>query len=142
MLDVWSSVGGSRGDVEGVAFADYSGNRQYITIGNLSDNDKAFIFLMDYANQTRIKIWGRTEVVERDAGLLERVSDPDYKANPQRVIVFHVEAWDVNCNQHITRRFTEEQVAERTAALHTRVEELEAKLSALEAGGRSSSAQL
>ena len=114
-------------DERTVAFADYRGNRQYISIGNLSENDRAFVFLMDYADQTRIKIWGRAEVVEDDATLLQQVSDPDYKATPQRVIILHVEAWDVNCNLHITRRFTEEQVEERIADLRARIDELEAQ---------------
>ena len=119
-------------DERTLAFSDYIGNQQYITVGNLGENDKSFIFLMDYAEQHRIKIWGRAEVVEDDADLLARVSDPQYKARPQRVVLFHVEAWDVNCNLHITKRFTEEQVEERTAELRTRVEELETRLAALE----------
>lgn len=118
-------------DEHTVAFADYSGNRQYISIGNLSENDKSFIFLMDYAEQVRIKLWGKAEVVGGDPILLERVSDPLYDARPQRVIVFHLEAWDINCNQHITKRFTEGQVEERTGELRARVEELEAKIAAL-----------
>ena len=92
-----------------LAIADYSGNRQYISIGNLSENDKAFIFLMDYPNRRRVKIWGRAEFVEDDPELLERVMDDDYDARPERTLVFHVEAWDVNCPQHITPRFTVEE---------------------------------
>jgi hypothetical protein len=89
-----------------LAFADYRGNRQYITVGNLSENPRAFIFLMDYPNRHRIKLWGRAEVVEDDPELLARVTDPDYGAEPERVIVFHLEAWDANCPQHITPRYT------------------------------------
>ena len=97
-------------DEHRLAIADYSGNRQYISIGNLSENDKAFIFLMDYPNRRRLKIWGRAEFVEDDPGLLERVVDEDYDARPERALVFHVEAWDVNCPQHITPRFTVEEL--------------------------------
>lgn len=99
-------------DQKTLAFADYAGNAQYISIGNLSENDKAFLFLMDYPNQTRIKVWGRAEVVEDAPELLARLSDPDYQARLQRVILFHVAAWDVNCKQHIRRRFTEEERSE------------------------------
>jgi len=92
-----------------LAFADYRGNRQYISVGNLDENDKAFIFLMDYPNRRRIKIWGRAEYVEGD-GLLQQVADPDYDARPERAIVFHIEAWDSNCPQHITPRYTVEEL--------------------------------
>ncbi len=95
-----------------LGFADFAGNRQYVSMGNLSENDKAFIFLMDYPNRRRIKIWGRTEVIENDPDLLERLSDPSYEASPERVFLFHVEAWDINCPQHITPRYTAEQIAE------------------------------
>ncbi len=96
-------------DESRLAFADYSGNRQYITTGNLSENDKAFIFLMDYPNRRRIKIWGRAEVVTGDEALAAQVADPEYPARVEQVIVFHVETWDVNCKQHITPRYTVEQ---------------------------------
>ncbi len=91
-------------DERRLAFADYSGNRQYITVGNLSENNQAFIFLMDYANRQRVKVWGRAHVVENDPELLARVADADYDARIERVIVFDVEAWDSNCPQHITPR--------------------------------------
>ncbi len=105
--------GGPRGflkilDDRTLAFADYSGNRQYISVGNLSENDQAFLFLMDYPNRRRIKIWGRAEAVEDSLELLARLTDPDYRAVLERAIVFHVEAWDSNCPQHIRPRFTEE----------------------------------
>lgn len=93
-----------------LAFADYAGNRQYITVGNLADNPRAFIFLIDYPNRRRIKIWGRAEVVEGDPELRERVIDPDYDAKIEHVIVFVVEAWDINCRQHIARRYTIEEL--------------------------------
>ena len=100
-------------DEKTLAFADFSGNRQYISMGNLTENGRAFIFLMDYPNQRRVKIWGRAEFVEDDAELLARLVDADYAGRPERALVFHVEAWDVNCPQHITPRFTVEELALR-----------------------------
>ena len=137
--------GGKRGfikvfDDQRLGLADFSGNRQYISMGNLSENDRAFMFLMDYPNRRRIKIWGRAEFVEDDAELLERVIDVDYEARPERALVFHVEAWDVNCPQHITPRFTQEEIEpaireleQRNESLQARVEELEAALERQEA---------
>ena len=115
-------------DEKTLAFADFGGNKQYITVGTLSENDKAYIFLMDYPNRRRIKIWGRAKVVEDDPGLLERVTDPAYKARPERAIVFTIEAWDVNCPQHIQPRYTEEELEPVTAPLRDRIHELEAEL--------------
>ena len=86
-----------------LAFADYSGNRQYITVGNLAENDRMFLLLLDYAAGTRLKIWGRGRVVDDDKALLEQVRDPDYPAAVERVIRMHVEAWDTNCNSHIPK---------------------------------------
>ncbi len=97
-------------DEQRLAFADYRGNRQYISVGNLNENDKAFIFLMDYPNRQRIKIWGRAEYVEGDSEVLARVVDPDYDARLERAIVFHIEAWDSNCPQHITPRYTVDEL--------------------------------
>jgi predicted pyridoxine 5'-phosphate oxidase superfamily flavin-nucleotide-binding protein len=94
-------------DARRLAFADYRGNRQYISVGNLDENDKAFLFLMDYPNRQRVKVWGRAEYVEDDDALLQRVADPDYGAQLERVIVFHIEAWDSNCPRHITPRYPE-----------------------------------
>ncbi len=119
-----------------LAFADFGGNRQYITAGNLSENDRAAIFLMDYANRQRIKLWGRARVVEDDANLLERLVEPDYAAKPERAVVFEIEAWDVNCPQHITRRYTEGQIAPALAKLQARIEELEAEVARLRTGSR------
>ena len=96
-------------DEHTLGFADFSGNRQYITVGNLDDNPKAFIFLMDFANRRRIKLWGRAEVVDNNAELREALYDPDYGSRPERVFLFHIDAWDVNCPQHIKPRFTEEE---------------------------------
>jgi uncharacterized protein len=98
--------GGAKGflkvlDEKTLAVADYAGNAQYISLGNLSENNKAFIFLMDYPHQLRIKIWGTAEFIENDPALLERVIEPDYPAKPQRVLVFRVKAWDLNCNRRM-----------------------------------------
>lgn len=122
--------GGPRGflrvlDDRTLAFADFRGNRQYISQGNLAENDRAFLFLMDYVRRRRIKIWGRARVVEDDPALLERLADPGYEGRPEQAIVFHIEAWDVNCPQHIPQRFDAEQVASTVAALQARIAELE-----------------
>ncbi len=118
-------------DERTLAFADFTGNRQYITAGNLSENDKAYIFLMDYANRRRVKIWGRARVVDGDAGLLERLADAGYKAVPEQAVVFEIEAWDVNCPQHISPRYTEREVASLVGPLQARVGELEAQVASL-----------
>ncbi len=125
--------GGPRGflkvlDEHTLGFADFRGNRQYITVGNLVDNPKAFMFLMDFANRRRIKIWGRAEVVENDAELRKKLYDPEYGSEPERTLLFHVDAWEVNCPQHIKPRFTKEEIGESMHALHTRIAELEAKV--------------
>lgn len=98
-------------DAQRLAFADYAGNRQYISVGNLSENDKAFLFLMDYPQRRRVKIWGTARFVEGDRDLLDRVRDADYPAKLERVLVFQVEAWDVNCRQHITPRYSVEELS-------------------------------
>ena len=119
-------------DGKTLAMADYAGNAQYISLGNLAENNKAFIFLMDYPNQHRIKIWGTAEFIEDNPSLLDQVHDPDYPARPQRVLVFHVEAWDVNCTQHIQPRYTADEMQPMVQGLHDRIEELEASNQALE----------
>ena len=123
-------------DEKRLAFADFKGNRQYITLGNLSENSRAFIFLMDYANRRRIKIWGRAEFVEGDPALLEELLDPAYGGKPERAIVFHIEAWDVNCPQHIVRRYAEEDVAGAINKLQARIVELEAEVERLKGDTR------
>ena len=89
-------------DERTVAFADYAGNKQYISTGNLAENERAFLFLMDYANGRRLKLWGRVKVTD-DSVLLGRLADPAYPARVERAIVFTVLAWDWNCSQHIPR---------------------------------------
>ncbi|WP_165246573.1 pyridoxamine 5'-phosphate oxidase family protein [Paludisphaera soli] len=121
-------------DERTLAFADFGGNRQYITLGNLSENPKAFLFLMDYANRRRVKVWGSARVVEGDAELLARLADPDYPAKVERAIVFNVEAWDVNCHQHIHPRFSHREVQPVIERLQSRVHELERELEELRAG--------
>ena len=120
-------------DEHTLAFADFSGNKQYISMGNLAENDKAFLFLMDYANRQRIKIWGRAEFGEDDWQLIESLTDPDYKGRPERALRFHVEAWDVNCPQHIPRMFSEQEVEARERALQDRIVELQAEVDRLSA---------
>ena len=120
-------------DDKTLGFADYAGNRQYITISNLADNDRAYLFLLDFARQRRIKLWGRARVVEDEPALLARLSDPGYRARPERAILFTIDAWDVNCSQHITARFTEAEVAEATAPLLQRIAALEAENARLRA---------
>ena len=104
--------------------ADFSGNAQYISIGNLTENDKAFIFLMDYANRKRIKIWGTARYVEDDSELLTQLVGPEYTARPERALVFTVKAWDLNCPQHITPRYTVEELSAATTGGGERGESL------------------
>ena len=112
-------------DEKTLAFADFGGNRQYISTGNLSENDRAYIFLMDYPNRRRFKLWGRARVVEDDPALLESLADPDYDAVPERAIVFEIAAWDWNCPQHITPRYSETEVADMIRPLKSRIGEPE-----------------
>jgi predicted pyridoxine 5'-phosphate oxidase superfamily flavin-nucleotide-binding protein len=120
-------------DERTLGFADFAGNRQYITISNLEGNDRVFLFLLDFANRRRIKLWGRARVVEGDAALLERLVEPGYKARPERAILFTVEAWDVNCSQHITERYTTAEVAQAVDGLSQRIAALEAENASLRA---------
>lgn len=117
-------------DEKTLAFADFRGNRQFISVGNIAENDRVFIFLPDFARQGRIKIWGRARVVENDADLMRRLADPNYEGVPERAILITIEAWDSNCRQHITPRFTEAEVAAAVEPLRRRVAELEARLAA------------
>jgi len=120
-------------DERTLGFADYRGNRQYITLGNLSENDRAFLFLLDPARRQRIKLWGRARVVENDPLLTEKLFDAGYKARPERAILFTIEAWDVNCSQHIVARFTEADLEEAFATVRGKIAELEAENARLRA---------
>lgn len=121
-----------------LGFTDFGGNRQYITLGNLTENPKAFIFLIDYVHSRRIKLWGTARVVEDDAALLGRLADDEYPANVERAILFSIEAWDVNCPQHIHKRFPQKEVAPLVEELQQKVKTLEAKLAALKMEGTAS----
>jgi predicted pyridoxine 5'-phosphate oxidase superfamily flavin-nucleotide-binding protein len=114
-----------------LAFADYSGNRQYITQGNLSENPKAYIFVMDYAHRRRVKIWGEARIVDDDPALLQSLMPQGYKARPEQVILFRISAWDTNCPQHIPQKFDAADVAAALATRDARIAELEAELAAL-----------
>jgi predicted pyridoxine 5'-phosphate oxidase superfamily flavin-nucleotide-binding protein len=112
-------------DERTLGFADYRGNRQYITLANLGENDRAYLFLLDPARQQRVKFWGRARVVEDDAALVEKLFDAGYKARPERAILFTIEAWDVNCSSHIVARYTESELEEFFTAVRARIGELE-----------------
>lgn len=114
-----------------LAFADFAGNRQYITLGHLKENDRAHIFVLHYATQQRLKLWGRARVIEDDAELMERLVDPSYKAKPQRAIAFRIEAWDINCRQHIVARYTEAEIAPAVNQLTQRIKEREEEVARL-----------
>ncbi len=116
-----------------LAFADFRGNRQYISVGNLAANDRVALILMDYPNRRRLKIYARAKERELagDAALAETLSLPGYKARPERAIVLHLEAFDWNCPQHITPRFTEAQIESALAPQRARLEQLEAENAAL-----------
>jgi len=116
-----------------LGFADYRGNRQYITLANLAENDHAFLFLLDPACRQRIKVWGRARVVENDPALIERLFDKGYKARPERAILFTIEAWDVNCSAHIVTRFTEAEIGDALATVQAKIAELEAENARLRA---------
>ncbi|TQV82292.1 pyridoxamine 5'-phosphate oxidase family protein [Denitrobaculum tricleocarpae] len=129
--------GGPRGflqvlDAKRLAFADFKGNKQYISTGNLSESPKAFIFLMDYMGRQRVKIWGRAEISE-DPELIAQLRVEGYRGRPERAIVFSVEAWDANCPQHIPQKYDEEVVAHALKKLEARILELESELAALKA---------
>ena len=120
-------------DAPTLGFADYRGNRQYITLANLSENDRAYLFLLDPARKQRIKLWGRARVVENDPALVEKLFDKGYKAKPERAILFTIEAWDVNCSQHIVTRFTETEIEGAFDRIQMKIAELEAENAALRA---------
>jgi uncharacterized protein len=118
-------------DSQTIAFADFAGNRQYITQGNLAENAKAHLFLLDYMNRQRVKIWGEAQVIENDAELTAKLLPTGYEARIEQVIVFTVTAWDANCRQHIPQRFDAADVAAALAERDKRIEALEAELQRL-----------
>ena len=120
-------------DARTLGFADFKGNRQYITTGNLSENPKAYIFVMDYAHRRRVKLWGRARVVEDDTALRAKLWPEGYKARDEQVILFELEAWDTNCPQHIPQMFHAEDVAGTIVKFQERIKELEAEVAALKA---------
>ena len=111
-------------DEHTLGLADFAGNAQYISLGNLSENNKAFMFLMDYPNRRRIKIWGTAEFVEDDPQLLQKLVETDYQARPERVLRFNVKAWSPNCPQHIKQRFTVEEMAPKIEKLQQCIADL------------------
>lgn len=117
-------------DDKTLGFADYAGNRQYITLGNLAENPRAFIFLMDYARRIRIKLWGTAHVVEGDDALLAKLSE-GVSVAPQRSILFKLEAWDRNCSQHIPRLIPMDAVEKLVADYEQRIAELQAEIAKL-----------
>ena len=120
-------------DDQTLGFADLGGNRQYITLGNLSENPRAFIFLMDYAHRQRIKLWGTAKVVE-DRALEARLMPEGYRARAEQAILFDVEAWDANCPQHIPQMFHAEDVALALDERDRKIAELELRVAALPGG--------
>jgi predicted pyridoxine 5'-phosphate oxidase superfamily flavin-nucleotide-binding protein len=130
--------GGPRGfikviDERTLGFADFRGNRQYITLANLSENDRAFLFLLDPARRQRIKLWGRARVIENDPVLVEKLFDAGYKAKPERAILFTIGAWDVNCSQHIVTRYSEADIEEALTTVQAKISELQAENASLRA---------
>ena len=115
-------------DKNTLAFADFAGNQQFITQGNLSENPKAHIFIMDYAHRRRVKIWGEAKIVEDDPALTRSLMPQGYRARPEQVIMFKIKAWDTNCPQHIPQKFDAADVAAALASRDTRIAELEAEL--------------
>jgi len=118
-------------DKHTLAFADFAGNQQYITQGNLSENPKAYIFVMDYAHRRRVKIWGEAKIVEDDSALMQSLMPKGYRARGEQVILFTAAAWDTNCPQHIPQKFDAADVAAALAARDARITELEAEIAAL-----------
>jgi hypothetical protein len=116
-----------------IAFTDYAGNQQYLTQGNLSENPKAHIFIMDYAHRRRVKIWGEARVIEDDPALTASLMPKGYRARPEQVILFKVTAWDTNCPQHIPQKFDAADVATAMGEASARIEEKDRRIAELEA---------
>ncbi len=123
-------------DDQRIAFVDFSGNRQFISAGNLAENPKAYLFLIDYATRRRVKIWGEVQVVENDTALTAKLMPKGYKARAEQVMVFTVSAWDENCPQHIPQRFEAADVARALAERDARIQALEVEVKRLRAAAR------
>ena len=117
-------------DPHTIGFADYAGNRQYVTLGNLAENPRAMLFVMDYETRRRVKLWGTARLVEDDPGLIERLFPPGYKARGERALLFRLSAWDVNCSQHIPQLYPAEPVTAALGALEAENEALRGRLAA------------
>lgn len=123
-------------DEHTLGFADFAGNRQFVTLGNLAENDRAFLFLMDYANRRRVKVWGRARVVEDDRALIESLMPQAYRARAEQAILVSVEAWDINCSQHIPRKVDAATAAAVIARLEAEIEALAAENASLRAAAK------
>jgi predicted pyridoxine 5'-phosphate oxidase superfamily flavin-nucleotide-binding protein len=110
-----------------IGFADFNGNQQYISSGNLAENPKAHLFLIDYTTRQRIKLWGTARVVEDDRALIERLMPASYKAKSEQAMLFSVDAWDANCPQHIPQRLEADDVAKALQSRDLKITELEAE---------------
>jgi predicted pyridoxine 5'-phosphate oxidase superfamily flavin-nucleotide-binding protein len=127
--------GGPRGFIRvlgerSLGFADYAGNRQYVSTGNLVDNPKAFLFLMDYARKGRIKIWGRARFTD-DPTIIAQLMPEAYRAQPEAALLFDIEAWDINCPQHIPQKFDADQVAAALGERDAEIARLKAEIAQL-----------
>lgn len=125
-------------DPRSLAFADFAGNRQFITLGNLAENPRVLLFLIDYAERRRVKIWGEATVIDDDPPFVASLAPDGYPARPQRALVVRVAAWDANCPQHIPQRLEAEDVKAALDARDARIAALEAEVKALRAGATSS----
>jgi len=132
--------GGPRGflkvlDEKTIAYADFRGNRQYLSVGNLKADDRVSLILVDYPNRRRVKIWGRAKIVERgdDPALVAGLHDPDYRAKPERAVVITVEAFDWNCPQHLPERYTLEELEPAFAKIRAEMQALREENAALKA---------
>jgi predicted pyridoxine 5'-phosphate oxidase superfamily flavin-nucleotide-binding protein len=121
-------------DPHTIGFVDFAGNRQFITSGNLAENPKAYLFLIDYTHRRRVKIWGTARIIEGDASLTADLMPAAYRARAEQVILFTVSAWDANCPQHIPQRFEAKDVAKALAERDTRIAALEAEVASLRQG--------
>jgi uncharacterized protein len=122
-------------DEKRLAFPDFRGNRQYISLGNTAANDRVALILVDYAARARLKIFARAEPrdLAADPDLASALALPGYKGRPERAFVLHLAAFDWNCPQHITARYTEAEIAVAVTTLHDRIAALEAENAALRA---------